>query len=62
MSYDVKRGVKIGLAAGGVAYFGSALVNKTVEALPFTASEGVKPVAIAAVSAVAADAIVQYFL
>jgi hypothetical protein len=62
MPYDFQRGAKIGAAAAGVAYFGSALVDKVVTSSPVALDDKTKPVVTAAVAAIAADAFVQLVL
>lgn len=62
MPYDFQRGVKIGAAAAGIAYFASGAVSSIVDAAPMLKDDKIKPVAVAALSAMAADALVQSFL
>lgn len=62
MPYDVKRGLYIGAASAGVAYFAAPLIGTVVDAVPYTATDSVKPVAMTVVAAMAGDAIAQMFL
>lgn len=62
MPYDLQRGAKIGAAAAGIAYFASGALASIADSTSFTSGEKTKPVVIAALSAVAADAVVQSFL
>jgi hypothetical protein len=63
MPYDFQRGLKVGVAAAGIAYVGSGVVSSLVDMTPFVKdSEGLKPVVVVGVTAMAADALVQSFL
>lgn len=62
MPYDFQRGVKIGAAAAGLAFVGSGVISSVVDATPMLKDDKIKPIAVVAVTAMAADALVQSFL
>lgn len=62
MSYDVRRTLKYGAIAGGVAYFGSSLVEKVVSSSPIISDDRYRVAGTAAVTAVLTDAAMQVFL